>query len=119
MKEMSEKFSARSFVQLCRGVTALWSQKVDIVGATDDEFRAGVINDLHHNIFVYVGSPDKYKYSKKESLPDSQLAYGTARHEIIEMVNDYSEEPFDPAPILDEAVQYALEGWYERRKSKS
>jgi len=114
---MSEKFSERLFIELCRGVTALWSQKIDIVGATDDEFRTRVINDLHHIIFVYVGGPDKYNHPEKESVPDYQLGYGTARHEIIGMVNDYSEESFAPAPILDEAVQYALEGWHERRKS--
>jgi hypothetical protein len=116
--KMTEKFSARSFADLCRRVVAEWPQPVNLIGATDDEFQTLVINDLHHNIFVYTGQPDKYKRSEKERVEGSQLSYEAARNEVIEMVNEYSKGSFDPAPILDDAVRYALEAWHTRFKSK-
>jgi hypothetical protein len=114
---MGERFSSRLLIELCRRAAALWSQNVDKVGATDDEFQTRVINDFHHNIFIYTGSPDKYRHPEKESGRDYMINYSSARHEIIEMVNGYSREAFDPAPVIDEAVQYALEGWRTRRES--
>jgi len=112
------KFTHETFTALCQGIVSRRANETSESSSYgDDYYKLSVILSIRHEVLVKTNYPDEVTYKMNVGGLDENQQYEQHKREVVTLVVNHSEQPFPPAPIIENAVETALNNWKENNKN--